>query len=71
MFRRNFPLQSSVQKIMPEGKNQGEREEYGRSRKGYRSVVDLFVEWWKRKLWGRKKEGQLKICVEIKFGIVM
>jgi hypothetical protein len=42
---------------MPEGNNLGETEEHGRSRKGYRSVVDLFVEGWKRKLCGRKKGG--------------
>jgi len=59
---------------MPQGKNQVETVENGRSRKGYRSVVNLFVERWKRKFCDREKEGQLwkrKIYFEIKFGIVM
>jgi hypothetical protein len=41
---------------MPEGKNQGETEECGVSRRGLITVVDLFVEGWNRKLWDLKNE---------------
>jgi hypothetical protein len=40
---------------MPEGKNQGETEGRGVSRRGLRTVVSLFVEGWNRKLWDLKK----------------